>query len=271
MPQGFYNYYLPGNETTQDVAQSRYWDVNLQRLKLGLDLERFSFQNKLQFTIGTFAEGIFPLAQIGHQQGETPQGILENPYKIRYFAGLKAGLNLIKIDDFLNPKHGFKWMNQASLNILPFEQFKHYTQLSTTWAMYISPATARQFTLAFRSSFSHNLGNFPFYAAQNLGGLNSLRAYSARRFAGRTAWLNNLELRNELFKLNTSLARFTFGGLTFVDGGRVWANAEQSHKFHLNYGLGGWVLIPKTAILSGGIGFSKEYIGYLHAKVGFLF
>jgi outer membrane protein assembly factor BamA len=175
------------------------------------------------------------------------------------------------VDNNLNPKQGFKWYNSAEIRTLPFEDFKHYTQLSSVWRLYVSPSISPQLTFALQSGIRHNIGEFPFYAQNTLGGLNSLRGFQGRRFAGRTAWFNNAEIRQELLDVQTDISAFTLGGLLFADGGKVWADGEQSKLFHANFGVGGWILIPETAVISGGVSFSKEHKGYIHGKIGFMF
>lgn len=271
MPQGFYNYYALGNESAKDSLSKNYWNANIQRLKGAVQIEKTGYENSLAFRLGAFVEGVFPLEQIGHVQQAQPNGLLAQPYKIRYFTGAQMALNLEAVDNPLNPTQGFKWLNSAEVRTLPLESFKTHAQLSSIWSLYLSPKISPQLTFALRSGIKHNIGDFPFYAANTIGGLGSLRGFHSRRFAGRTAWFNNVELRKALVDLQTNVGSFTLGGLGFADGGRVWSDGENSKTFHVNYGGGVWLLVPETIVVSTGFAFSKEHQGYFFGKLGFMF
>ena len=131
-----------------------------------------------------------------------------------------------------------------------------------------SPSLSPQVTLAVRAGAEHNLGSFPFWAAASLGGNANLRGYRGTRFAGRTAFFQNIELRTRLFTYSTYLAVGEAGILAFLDNGRVWTDGESSKRWHQGYGGGIWATLFDRATVSSWIGASSEEVTYT-LKLGF--
>jgi outer membrane translocation and assembly module TamA len=83
-------------------------------------------------------------------------------------------------------------------------------------------------------------GDFPWHEAAFIGGKESNRGFSSRRFAGDKSAYGSLELRLNILKIRSRLpSRIWVYGLT--DAGRVWSDGEDSNEWHPSYG-GGVVL-----------------------------
>jgi outer membrane protein assembly factor BamA len=130
--------------------------------------------------------------------------------------------------------------------------------LSSALSAYVSPSYTPQVTLAARVGGAHKLGDFPFYGAATLGSKSNLRGFRSTRFAGRTSFYQNVDLRIELFKFSTYLAIGKAGIHGFVDNGRVWTDGETSDVWHQGYGGGLWFEMFDLFVLQATAGFSKE-------------
>jgi len=121
-----------------------------------------------------------------------------------------------------------------------------------------------------RAGVSHNVGDFPFYQANTLGGASNLRGYRNTRFAGRTSFYTNLEARVQLFHFTSRLAFGDVGLLGFVDSGRVWTDDESSRTWHTGLGGGIWTDLYGVVLPTLTVGYSEDG-PTISAGVGFMF
>jgi hemolysin activation/secretion protein len=81
---------------------------------------------------------------------------------------------------------------------------------------------------------------FEFYQAATLGGDNDLRGYRRERFTGKDSFLQSTDLRFTIGKLRTGFLPIKYGVYAGYDYGRVWAEGEDSNKWHQSGGGGIW-------------------------------
>jgi hemolysin activation/secretion protein len=98
-------------------------------------------------------------------------------------------------------------------------------------------------TFAHRTGATTIAGDYEFYQAAMLGGNENLRGYWRNRFAGKSDFYQNTELRISLGNLRGYVVRGKIGLFGFFDDGRVWVKDENSSKIHTGYG-GGIFLLP---------------------------
>ncbi len=127
----------------------------------------------------------------------------------------------------------------------------------------------RSLSIASRAGGAALVGEADFYHLNTLGGYVNLRGYDRERFAGKTIFYNNNELR-----WITDTKNYLFNGqiglLGFYDIGRVWQPLEKSNKWHSGYGAG-FILIPFNKVtLSGTYCTSKEG-NFIQLKAGLFF
>lgn len=137
-------------------------------------------------------------------------------------------------------------------------------------SFYASPATRRQATLAVRVGGAHNVGTFPFYAANMLGGTTNLRGYRGSRFSGRSNFFTNSEVRVGLLDIGGEVLPGTLGALGFFDIGRVWTDGESSSEWHAGYGGGLWYNVVGEVLIRFTVGLSPDNKTYL-GGAGFFF
>ena len=128
-----------------------------------------------------------------------------------------------------------------------------------------------RFVFATRIGMGFNFGNYAFQQAQYLSGTDNLRGYRKERFAGKSMFFNNLEVRYKLFDFPTYIFSGSFGLLAFNDVGRVWTGNEDSNKWHDGYGGGVWLSPYGRFVIAASLAYSKEEKGLPLVTFGFQF
>ena len=83
--------------------------------------------------------------------------------------------------------------------------------------------------------------NYEFYQGVTLGGDKDLRGYRNERFLGNTSFSQSTDLRYSIGRIRKSIIPLTYGILAGFDYGRIWLNAEDSKKWHNDFGGGIWI------------------------------
>ena len=138
-------------------------------------------------------------------------------------------------------------------------------------AFYHSFRIPAKLTFATRIGGGYNFGDFEFFQANTLDGNSNLRGYRKTRFAGRSSFYNNFDLRLKLFSFKSVITPGSFGLVGFNDFGRVWVEDENSDKWHHGYGGGVWLSPLDEAVISFMLAFSEEESPLPLLKFGFLF
>ncbi len=119
-------------------------------------------------------------------------------------------------------------------------------------------------TIGFRIGAETNIGDFNFFRANTLGGSSMLgdhgrlRGYLRDRFAGRSSFSQNTEVRTRIIDFESYLFPASVGVIGFLDNGRVWLNDKDSDKWHQGYGGGLWISPFRRAVLSITYDISEE-------------
>ncbi len=176
--------------------------------------------------------------------------------KQSYFGG-KFSLVADTRDNKVVPMKGIFWQtNLRHLSGLNDDSYT-VTQLNSDFTFYLS-IVRKTLVLANRTGFGHNFGDYEFYQAQYLGSEDNLRGYRKYRFAGRSKFYNNTELRWRLANFKTYLFPGTLGLLAFYDTGKISDDANSSTKWLSGYGGGFWISPLKRLVFSISYTVSKE-------------
>lgn len=129
---------------------------------------------------------------------------------------------------------------------------------------------AHRLTLAVRIGGRHVWGRFPWQAAAFIGGDGSVRGYRSQRFAGRSSLYGNIELRYTLGRA-TIIVPGELGVFVLGDVGRVWADDEDSDRWHPAAGGGLFYILPEldTAFHLGVASGSEQTLVHLGFGFGF--
>lgn len=267
-PNSIRNFYGLGNETTQDFEDARFYQARIRER-----LVRPYFRREES---GTTIYGGVKLWSVSVKEdadriiGEPQPGVSESSFGNQLFGGFVFGFGINAVDRPINPRLGFRWLNDLDTNIGLRKVEDNYASISSDLRVYYSPSLSPQVTLALRVGTAHNFGNFPFFGASTLGGRRTLRGYRSNRYAGRTSFYNNVEVRAKLASLANYVILGELGVLGFLDNGRVWTDGESSRVWHQGYGGGVWISVFDIAMLTATMGFSKEDTTFL-LKFGFFF
>ena len=255
-PDNIRNFYGLGNETENEADDRAFYQARLTQARLAPSLYEDT-EAGVSLRIGPKLE----ITRVREDDGRflaIQPGISEATFDDQWFAGGDLEITLDTRDIAVNPRLGFIWTNLAALNVGVRNNTDTFARLSTDLAFYLSPSLSPQVTLAGRVGGAHNIGDFPFYSAVTLGGKENLRGFRSTRFAGRTSFYQNVDLRLELFKFSTYLAIGKAGLMGFFDNGRVWTDGESSDAWHQGYGGGVWFELFNTFVLNTYAGFSDD-------------
>ena len=268
-PESFQNFFGLGNETEITAENISFYRAELAQFRLRPAIH-FTQLNALNFSIGPS----FLVTDVELDPDRfvnLPQaGIAPNTFKDQWFTGVSTALTISDVDAPVNPKQGFRFSSQADLNFGVRNTSENYARLNGSLSLYLSPRLYRQFTIANRIGAAHNIGEFPFYESNTLGGTRNLRGFRGTRFSGRSSVYHNIEVRAELFSFYRYLLGGRFGVNAFLDTGRVWTDGENSRIWHQGYGGGLWFNLLDAAVLNFNYGLSEEDT-FFNFGVGFFF
>ncbi len=267
-PNNIHNFFGLGNETENTEEQAEFYQAQLATGLFAPSVE-LTYEPGASFILGTHLRYTKVKNESDRFVGQ--QGISPESFRDQYFLGFHGGLNLDLSDHPANPKQGFIWKNEGEVNFGVLNSDDVYSSLTSSLAFYFSPSLSPQITFAIRAGVAHNSGVFPFYAANTIGG-ETVRGWRNDRFAGRTSFYTNVELRAKLFNFNSYIAEGDLGVLGFVDNGRVWTEADvrAGKVLHKGYGGGLWISLFDAFVINSTIGFSEEE-NVLNLMLGFLY
>ncbi|MBS1563451.1 MAG: BamA/TamA family outer membrane protein, partial [Bacteroidetes bacterium] len=160
--------------------------------------------------------------------------------KQSYFGGM-AMVTIDNRNNKLLPSRGVYWQSSFRAYHGMNDHSSNYSQLSSELSLFTSFSTAANVVIATRFGGGITSGNYEFYQAQYLSGIDNLRGYRKYRFAGDKMAYNNTELRIKLADFQTYLFPGRIGLLLFNDVGRVWTKKNDMGDWHDGYGGGLWV------------------------------
>ena len=248
----FYGY---GDNSIYDKGKPNKWkyywakyntgDVGIFLRKRFSEKVRFIFGPVLQYysldssnnqgknILNTGANGLDP-ATLFHSQ--------------KYLGG-KYTLVVDTRDNAIMPMRGIYWQTTgrhlAGLN----DEAYNFTQLNSDFTFHIG-LIRKTLIFSNRIGGGHNFGDFEFYQAQYLGSEEHLRGYRKYRFAGRSKFFNNAELRLRVATFKTYLFPAYFGILGFYDTGKVWDLDGNSNRWLSGYGGGIWFAPLKRLVFT---------------------
>ncbi len=131
------------------------------------------------------------------------------------------------------------------------------------------PVNSSRLILANRIAFEAISGDAPYYEfgqfsgqrnTRGLGGSQSLRGFSSRRFQDKIKLITLTELRFNYRPINLMSESFGMIFIAFFDSGRVWEKwADLAIKdFHSTFGIGIWLNWDNSIILRLDVGHSRE-------------
>ena len=183
---------------------------------------------------------------------------------------MQSKLAFDNTDHAAYPTRGMKYNATLIGNVGINDVSNNFGRFITDFSFYYSFQFPAKVTLANRTGYSTNFGDFEFFTYNKLGGNTNLRGFRRTRFWGESAVYNNTDLRIKLGSFRSYLFPGSFGINGFYDLGRVWISEENSSKIHDSAGFGMWVSPLGQAVLSINMAFTEEE-NLLFFRFGFLF
>lgn len=270
-PNSIRVFYGMGNETKNTEEDASFYESQLTQGLLYPFMQRHSALG-LGVRIGPRVEYVRVREDRDRSIGVLPvqPGVSEETFDDQFFAGAQVELDVNAVDNNVYPLRGIRWLSSFGVFIGLNGASDDHAIVESAFSFYATPAGQSTVTMTGRLGGRHVFGTFPFYHASALGQKRNLRGYRSTRFAGRSSFYQNLEIRARLLNFSTYAAVGKLGILGFIDNGRVWTDGEKSKVWHQGYGVGLWTTFFDVFALTGTYGRSVED-NRIKLKLGFLF
>ncbi len=186
-------------------------------------------------------------------------GLTNITFEKQSYVGARVTLVVDSRDNKVLPEKGVNWVSNAKiLKGLGDNSYDKVTQVNSDFSFYVNLIPGR-LVFANRTGGGITLGDgFEFFHAQYLGSDDNLRGFRRERFAGKSKFYNQAEMRLQLATFRTYLFPAAFGIMAFYDAGRVWVDNDIEKKFQSGYGAGLWFAPLRRLLVTFTWAVSKE-------------
>ncbi len=195
---------------------------------------------------------------------------IQRPYgiDIHHTLGLGAGFTYDTRDNEVAARRGLLLNGFITHYPEMFDNTHAYTRMTLNGNSFL-PLNSRV-TIAFRTQIQHVSGEFPYYHAAYIGGVESLRGYNIQRFAGDLAATGGAEIRWFLKRMRIIFPS-DVGVIGFTDAGRIWYEGESPDGWHGSFG-GGVYFAPVNRNYTASLNVARSDDGiFTYWKIGFAF
>lgn len=179
-------------------------------------------------------------------------------FQSKSYAGLRLGIRIDTRDNALIPTRGISWNTSVYGSQGLNQEKRNYLQAQTDLSIYTNFHVPTSVVLVTRFGANKIWGDYEYFQAASIGGVQNLRGYRNYRFTGNAAVYNNVELRVKLFDFRSYLFPASVGLVAFNDVGRVWFPGQQSGRWHDGYGGGLYFTPANLIVLSAVVGRSED-------------
>jgi hypothetical protein len=179
-------------------------------------------------------------------------------FNSKSYGTLQGYLEIDTRKDPLMPARGIHWLTSMQASAGLNDNSSNFAKLHSELSVYISFNIPARVIISNRTGGGTIWGKFEFFQAHTLGNSLNMRGHRNFRFAGRSSFYNNTELRLKLFDFDSYLLPGSLGLIGFFDVGRVWYDNENSKTLHTAYGGGIYLSPINRLILTLTYGVSKE-------------
>jgi hypothetical protein len=244
------NFYGFGNNTPNlEVTENR--DRDYHRIRLAKAsfhpalLRRYS--SGATFELGPTVE-FFQLKNnpdrfIGAIEETLPDDIFDR----KWYAGIRSVYNYRNQDDDIRPTRGLAVRAEGGWKKQLDQSGRQFAFFSSAFSFYQKLEPQGRIVFATRIGFDHRFNDrFEFFQAPTIGGTGpsaNFRGMRRDRFAGRTAFYHNTDLRITILHSSDWGLPITMGVLGGFDHGRVWSESDETSgdRWHNSYGAGLWI------------------------------
>ena len=252
------NFYGLGNESDgSEENRLRFRALYSQFTLDALLGRRYTFFRSAELAVRLEYTNVNPLPE-GPFPGTDETGFRVRDFQDKMFIGARFAYNIDGTDTLTVTRSGARWLNSISFHQGIYNTDKRFVTLSSELSYFYPIVASGDLAFAFRMGANRHIGEFEFFQANYISGRQTVRGYEKNRFAGHSNFYNNYELRARLFDVNAYVVTSEVGVLGFFDHGRVWADAEDSERWHAGYGGGVWVIPFGGVIFNATYGVSRE-------------
>jgi len=234
-----FNYFNFGNETINLNPD----DLKFNRVRQSLLRLNVSLQQKILWDNGTFKIGSFiERSEIDPTAGrfitENSDVLPADLFEQKTYTGARASFNYESVDEKVNTHKGLIFNTFYDYEFrLDSDNFS-FGKFGIDLTFYQPFDPKQNVVLATKVGYESINGDFDFFKAPTIGGLNSLRGFRNQRFYGDKAFYQSSDLRVKVLTSINKTIPFTLGLLGSFDYGRVWQNNVKSSEWHSSYGYG---------------------------------
>jgi hypothetical protein len=273
-PRFVINYFGFGNDSENTFDDFDYNRVrqSLYRFSPGLQRRFAGDRGKVFFGLGVeqteveATEGRFIVSEDANLPGRV--------FKPAYYADVSAGIRLRNVDSPTLPRRGISFETELNWKSNLEKTEKNFGNLNASLAFYQGFFKKGWLVLASRVGLRHNtgkLGDFEFFQAVTLGGMDNLRGHRRQRFYGKTAFFHNTDLRIKLLNSSNSFLPFSMGVMGGADYGRVWSSGDDSETWQSSFGGGLWVAPVDIMVILADYFTSDDDDSRFSVRMGFFF
>ncbi len=256
-----FNFYGLGNDTENiDPDELDFNRVRQSKISAGLNFQkRFAVDNGL-FSFGPMIERTrienTPGRFISSMDANLPQDIFEE----RIYTGVQVNFKYENTDSSINPTNGIKFDMQYNIETELKNTDLTFGRFGFGMTYYKALDKNGKIVLATQAKIEQIDGEFDFFKAPSIGGLDNLRGFRLNRFRGDRTFYHTTDLRINLVSSNNQILPFDIGIHGGFGYGRVWdkGNLENESGFHTSYGGGLWLDPVDFIVISFGQYFSEE-------------
>jgi len=265
-PSFIVNFYGFGNDTKPDQDNKAFYRARARSIFVNPQVSR-------SWQAHTFTSGIlFTSVKVENNNNkfitQPGAGIDSSVFSTKYFAGVNLAYSFSSADSLRYPTRGIDFRAGTDYLINLQHGNRDYIKIHSSFTFYYT--AFRNVTIAHRTGAAINAGEFEFYQASSLGGIENLRGYWRSRFTGKGSFYQNTDIRIKLGELKGYVFRGTVGLYGFFDDGRVWVKNDHSNKVHIGYG-GGFYFLPFNALALNIFYATSKETNTFTIRTGFLF
>ncbi|HWJ91282.1 MAG TPA: BamA/TamA family outer membrane protein, partial [Flavisolibacter sp.] len=262
-PVNVTNFFGIGNSTVPDrtlVTKTNFYRARYNITNVSVYLRR-QLQSWMRINFGpTYQSFNLDSAQNVGRYVSTPGALPADGsiYSKKSFIGGDLRLDINSKNNDVLPTRGLV-LDMGARSLFGTNSLSHnIVQVNTDMRIFMNLFSYPRIVFALRLGWGANYGRYEFPQAMYLGGTDNLRGYRKQRFAGKSMFFNNAELRIRIADFNTYLFPGSVGLLLFNDVGRVWARGEHSQTWHDGYGFGVWLAPIRRFVVTASLAHSRE-------------
>lgn len=241
------DFYGLGNKTefSKSLYKNEYYRIEQKYVFAELKEEfRFNDKSKIYFGLSYEYSEITERDSSFLAYNRRRLSEFEKPYGFGKNSYLRLGVsyNFDSRNNIYFPDTGFYLDASARYYPKVFNNPIDFSILRCDIRKYFSFNEASDMVLALRLGAQKNIGNYPFFKAAHLGGVDNLSGFVRERFSGDGYIFGQTDMRVYLSKMNF-LVPGKIGFNLLGETGRVFLESEKSERWHFSFGLGIWITI----------------------------